>query len=369
MKNEVSSLELKHLAAELDAFLTGSRIDKVYQPGARTFLFVIRKTGEEKRLLRIELPKYLYLSSYKEEMPERLTGFCGFLRKYVEGKAITAIAQVGMERILRIDTSTKEESLTLYLELFGKGNFIVCEKDSTILGCLEPAVYKDRVIKPGASYEVPQRDFELEKLTLAQFTDLLEESKQENVSTALAVDLGIGGLFANELCLLAGVVPGKDASAAEIEKLYVALQTLLKRKPSPTLVLKNGKPEEVVLFPMRSFEHFPAEPLKSISPGLDKLFALHAQSQPLPKKDKQTDKLRTIITMQEQNATKLEAQSDEEQKKGEFIYERYQDVKKILEELQLQMKHHSLQELQEKLKGHKTVKEIKAKDGTVVLEF
>ncbi|HSU72847.1 MAG TPA: NFACT family protein [Candidatus Binatia bacterium] len=368
MKNEVSSLELRHLTAELNAFLTGSRIDKVYQPGARTFLFVIRKVGEEKRLLRIELPKFLYLSSYKEEMPERLTGFCGFLRKYVEGKAIESVEQVGMERILRIPLATKEESLVIYLELFGKGNFIVCEEDNTILGCLEPVVYQDRIIKPGAIYEVPEREHLVEKLTLEQFTDLINASA-ENVSTALAVDLGMGGLFAQELCSLSGVAPGKKASAADIEKLYLAFQNVLKRKPSPLLALRKDMPEEVILFPMRSFEKDTLVPLKSLSEGLDKLFARRAAEHPAPKKDKKLAKLQTIITMQEQNATKLEAQADEEQKKGEFIYERYQDVKKILEELQLQMKHHSLQELQEKLKGHKTVKEIKAKEGTVVLEF
>lgn len=368
MKNEVSSIELRHLVAELN-LVVGARIDKVYQPGARTFVFSLRKTGEEKRLVRIELPKYLYLSSFKEEMPDKLSGFCGFLRKYVEGKAITAIEQVGLERIVKISLATREEKFVMYLELFGKGNFIVCEDDNTILGCLEPSVYKDRIVKPGAMYEVPEREIAIEKLSLEQFRDLVDASKQENVSSALAVDLGLGGLIAQELCLLSGVASGNKASASDIEKLYVAFQNVLKRKSSPLLALRREKPEEVIPFPMRSFEKDTLVPLKHLSEGLDKLFAARVQEHPRPTKDKRLSKLQTIITMQEQNANKLETQSGDEQKKGEFIYERYQDIKKILDELQLQMKHHSLQELQEKLKGHKTVKEIKAKEGTVVLEF
>jgi len=367
MKNEVSSLELRHLVVELQA-LVGTRIDKVYQPGPRTFLFSIRKTGEEKRLVRIELPKYLYFTALKEEMPDKLSGFCGLLRKYVEGKAITAVEQVGMERIVKISLSTREESLSMYLEFYGKGNFIVCEADNNIIGCLEPIVFKDRVVKPGAFYEVPERSSP-ERLELETFTTLLEESKQENVSTALAVDLGIGGLIANELCALAGIAPGKQASVAEIEKLYVAWQTILKRKPAPVLVIKNEKPDEALPFLMKQFETAKTVSLKSISEGLDKLFLAHHEQKPKPTKDKQTAKLVTIITMQEQNANKLETQAAEEQKKGEFIYENYQEVKAILDELQVQMKHHSLQELQEKFKGHKNVKEIRPKDGAVVLEF
>ena len=66
MKNEVSSLELKHLVAELA--LTSCWIDKIYQPDAKTFLFAIRKPGEEKKFLRIELPKYLYLTNNPQKV-------------------------------------------------------------------------------------------------------------------------------------------------------------------------------------------------------------------------------------------------------------------------------------------------------------
>jgi predicted ribosome quality control (RQC) complex YloA/Tae2 family protein len=369
MKNEVSSLELKHLCVELNTALAGARIEKIYQPGPKTFVFSLRKTGDDKRLLRIDLPKFLYLTAAKEDMPARLTGFCGFLRKHVEGMVITGVAQAGSERIVRIAMATKEEERIVYLELFGKGNFIVCEEDNAILGCLEHAVFKDRVVKPGAFYELPQRELTLENLTLEKLEEIFDKAK-ENVSTALAVDVGIGGLIANEACLLSGVNPqAKKATGAEIEKLLVALQTLAKRKAQPVLVMRKGIPDEVVLFPMRAFEKDESVPLKSISEGLDKIF-LHAAQQPrAPPKDKQLEKLRTIVSMQEQNAAKLETKADVEQKIGEFIYENYQQVKAILDELQLQMKHHSLQEIQQKVKGHKIVKEVDPKEGTVVLEF
>ncbi|MBI4145271.1 NFACT family protein [Candidatus Woesearchaeota archaeon] len=366
MKNEVSVLELKHLVVELQS-VVGSRIERIYQPEPRTFVLVIRRSGEEKRLLRIDLPKYLYLTSLKEEMPAKLSGFCGYMRKYLEGTSITAIEQAGAERVVKFSLASKESAFLIYLELFGKGNLLVCEPDGTILSCLEQMVFKDRVVKPGASYQVPER---AQASTIDEFRAKLESGTRENVSTTLAVDLSLGGLFANELCLLAGVEPrAKDVTPDQAEKLFVAWQNLAKRKSQPLLVVQNDQPVEVIAFPMRLYEKATLLPLKTLSEGLDRLFLAQVQQMPKPSKDKRAEKVRVVISMQEQNAAKLEANADEAQKKGEFMYENYQQIKAILDELQVQMKHHSLQEMQERLKGHRLVREIDPKEGKVVLEF
>ena len=208
-----------------------------------------------------------------------------------------------------------------------------------------------------------------DNIDLQEFSKLISSSK-ENVSSALAVELGLGGLFANELCLLSGVDSKQTAtSESQVEKLYVALQNVLKQKSSPILVVKDNKPTEVIVFPMRTFEKFQLAPLKSISKGIDKIFLDTIQQTAKPVKDKQLKKVETIVAMQEKNAVQLEQKSEKEQEIGEFIYENYQNVKEVLEELQILMKHHSLQEIQKKLKGHKTVKEVNPKDGTVILEF
>ena len=365
MKNEVSSIELKHLVAELKTELVGARIDKIYQPSKTVFLFSIRKPGE-KKLLRIDLPKYLYLTNAKEEVPARLPGFCAFLRKYLEGKIFANIEQVGAERIVRMDLGQNDGALILFIELFSKGNLIVCEGDKNIIGSLEQAVYKDRVVKPGAFYELPERK-PYSDLGLTEFSEKISAGK-DNVSTTLAVEMGLGGLFAGEICLLSGVDPKSKANKDQIEKLFVALQNILTIKAAPLLVVKDAKPEEVIVFPMRTYEKFQLAPLKSISEGLDKMFMVAVQKT-TPVKDKQLRKTQTIVAMQEKNAYELEEKSEQQQKTGEFIYETYQQVKTILDDLQVLMKHHSLQDIQLKLKGHKIVKDVNPKEGTVTLEF
>ncbi len=359
MKKEVSSLELRFLVQELQ-LLVGCRIDKIYQPAPKTFVLALRKAGEDKRFLRIELPKFLYLTSRKEEMPGKLTGFCGYLRKYLEGLAITGVEQLSSERVVKFSLASKEESFSVFLEFFAKGNMIICDGEGTIVNCLEPVVFKERIVKPGVAYELPERANAF-TLTFDQFKQL----QGENISTAIATGLGMGGLVAHELCALAGVAPAAKITPDAVEKLFVAWQTLLKRKAVPLLVLKDEIPDEVLPFAMKQFEKTTTTPLHSLSEGLDKLFVAPVAA----KKETRADKVKTIIAMQEQSANKFEAVAAEEQKRGEFMYEHYQDVKQILDELVLQMKHHSLQELQVTFKGHKHVKEIDPKTGNVTVEF
>ena len=368
MKTEVSSMELKHLVTELRSLLVGGRIEKIYQPAPATFLFAIRKVGENKRLLRIELPKYFYITSQKEEMPEKLSGFCGYLRKYIEGTRIVALEQPMLERAIRMHVETSESVFVLCLELFGKGNLVVCEPDGTIVQCLEQVVFKDRVVKPGAMYSLPPRQYVLDAPLKERFAELLTASVHANIAVTLAVDIGLGGLFAKELCARAGISVGKKQSTPdEIDKLFAALQNIMNQKTQPLLVLKNDLPEEVLAFPMKTFENAITQPLKSLSEGLDKLFLATQERAPV-KEDVRLRKLNAIIMLQEQNAILLKQKAAEEQKKGEFMYEHYQEVKAVLDEIQIEMKHHSLQELQQKYKEHKHIKEIAPAKGMVVVE-
>ena len=177
-------------------------------------------------------------------------------------------------------------------------------------------------------------------LTQEQFSAKLEG---DNISTALASNLGLGRLLAHELCARAGVGPGvKTASADVAEKLFIAWQNILKQKSAPMLA-----GDEIILFPMKTFEKIATTPLRSFSEGLDKLFA-----PPEPEhKITGNDKIATVNAMQERNALRLEKDAEDVQKKGEFVYENYQEIKKLMDEIVVEMKHHSLQELQEQIRG------------------
>ena len=73
--------------------------------------------------------------------------------------------------------------------------------------------------------------------------------------------------------------------------------------------------------------------------------------------------------MQEAKIIELQKSADENQRKGEAIYEKYQLAFSILEEIKKARKTHSWKEIKEKLKGHKIIKEVNEKTGEIVLDI
>jgi predicted ribosome quality control (RQC) complex YloA/Tae2 family protein len=88
-------------------------------------------------------------------------------------------------------------------------------------------------------------------------------------------------------------------------------------------------------------------------------------------KEKQTkqDKVRLVIDKQEQRLRELEQSIADNQRKGELIYEHYQEVKELLDNINLDRKKMSWEELKKKYKDNKLVKEINEKQGLIIIDL
>ena len=64
-----------------------------------------------------------------------------------------------------------------------------------------------------------------------------------------------------------------------------------------------------------------------------------------------------------------EISAEEESKKAELIYNNYQLVNEILSEIKKARDKYSWSEIKEKLKGHKIIKEVDAKEKKIVVEL
>ena len=71
---------------------------------------------------------------------------------------------------------------------------------------------------------------------------------------------------------------------------------------------------------------------------------------------------------QEVTLNELKVKETENRKKGEIIYNNYQMIKDILDEINKASKKYSWKEIKEKLKGHKVVKDVDVKEKKVVIE-
>jgi len=139
MKQSISSLELKYLLNEIKV-LMGGKIDRIYHPKEKELYIIFHISGEGKKNLRLIAGKLLYLTNNKPSMPEA-SSFCGFLRNHLNNSKIKNIEQLGSERIVKFtfDTFDGKNNVDqiLIVELYGSGNFILCDSENNILGVEE----------------------------------------------------------------------------------------------------------------------------------------------------------------------------------------------------------------------------------------
>ncbi len=157
------------LAKELDSELKNGRIQKIYQLTKTDFLLMIRANQRSLQLslsLSTSLAR-IHLTKYTNEKPDNPSGFCMFLRKYLEGGTILNVQSIQSDRILQLSIENMNEigDLTkykVYLEVFGRyTNLIIATNDSIIIEAykhISPFDDNERTIVKGALYEVPFSD-------------------------------------------------------------------------------------------------------------------------------------------------------------------------------------------------------------------
>src|SRR3989344_1179701 len=207
---QISSLDLHFLAKELDG-LVGARVDRIYNQENELY-FQFHKSNAGKVILMVIPAKALFLVTEKssDEEPSHL---CTVMRKHLEGKLLKSLKQLEPERILELVFGPKENERVVFIELFGKGNIVLCN-EGRIMDALTKHVFKDRSIIPGQDYKHPTMNFNI--FELDDISTMLEKSGKDKIVTLLAAELGLGGTYAEEICLLAGIE--KDRSPGTIKK-------------------------------------------------------------------------------------------------------------------------------------------------------
>ncbi|MBW2999833.1 NFACT family protein [Candidatus Woesearchaeota archaeon] len=373
MKKELTSIELSYVVKELQ-FLVGGKIDKIYQPEKKELVLRFHVTSKGKQILRILPGKYLYLTEHKRKMPETALGYCLYLRKYLGNARLREVRQIGFERIVEFVFEKKEGKLSLFVELFGKGNIILC-KEGIIMSPLETQKWKDRVIRAKEKYVYPKKEFNFLEMNKANLSEELKKSKEESLVKMLALDLGLGGVYSEELCLNSGIDKNKTpnkVSSKEIDLLFNEIKKLRAKKPSPKIVYDNSKIVNIVPFELNFYKDNKTEKTANYNNALDSVLTeetVKTEKLEIEKvQQKSLLKIQKIIDLQTKKLQEMEKKAEENQRKGELVYEKYQLIKEILEELQKARKKLSWKEIKQKLKGHKIIKEINEKTGEIVVE-
>ncbi|MBR9698986.1 hypothetical protein GOV09_00830 [Candidatus Woesearchaeota archaeon] len=351
----ISSVDLHYLLKEMN-FLVGGRVDKIYHPHKEELLIQFHVPSKGKQLLRIISGKFMFLSQHKERYDEP-GGFCMFLRKHLDNARLREVSQVGSERIAKL-VFEKEKKLSLFIELFGQGNIVVTDGE-TILNALNQKKWKDREIRKGKTYVFPKKEHDAFSLKQSEFEKLV--SGKELV-TALAKDIGLGGIYAEEICQLAAV----DKKTKKVDKkVFQAMRKVIDH-PIKARVLEN-----MIVLPFAFASQEKGKEFTSFNGALDHAYieSYAKKSEFISKHQAQIDKVVGIIKSQEDHITALKKKSSDMQKKGELIYEHYKLVDEILKEIKKAREKYSFDEIKKKLKGHKIVKSIDGKTKKITLDI
>ncbi|MAG08575.1 hypothetical protein CMO89_03815 [Candidatus Woesearchaeota archaeon] len=342
--NQLTALDIYYLLKELK-ILIGSKINNIYQPSKKELYIQLHTPNKGKSYLKVILPSFIFLADKKEAV-EKPSNFSIFLRKHLNNCRIRKIIQKNFERIIEFHLE-KETSHILIIELFSKGNIILCDENYTIISQLEQQKWSQREIKKGITYKYPEKEYNFLEIKENELAGILKKTKKDKLVTFLATEIGLGGSYSEEVCTLTNIDKNKKPSLLEEKEtstLFSAFKTIKTRTPD----LKGFKTFSNLIESSNKTETKSPEELRF---------------------QKQKDKLSAILQTQEDKIKELKKNEQESRKKAELIYSKYQLIESIIKDINKAKEKYSWDEIKEKLKWHKIVKEVNAKDKKIVLDI
>ncbi|MBI2548625.1 NFACT family protein [Candidatus Woesearchaeota archaeon] len=375
MKQALSSLELYYLCQEFQELVSG-KVDKIYQPSKEEFLFSFHVPNKGKKMLKVFLPGFCYLTDYKGQQPDKPSGFCLFLRRHLTNARLQEVTQLAFERILFFTFTTKDDVITLIIELIPPGNVILCNKEHKIISAATTQTRKDRTVRGGVLYEALHQPYNFLILTKEDLQQVVEKSTKDSLVKTLALDLGLGGIYAEELCLRALVDKQKKIfTVQEMHQLFTAMTTLRTMQINAQIVTdEHNAVHDITPFILLRYAQekaFVLKPMQSYNAALDECLTerkmVEVKKKTLSHYDTSIGKLQLILQEQEEKVKEYEKSEALYKSYGELLYQHYSLVQSLLQELNKARKEHSWEEIKEKAKGHPHIKQILEKEGKIVL--
>ncbi len=320
----LSSLEIKAVVEELQ-LLIDSKVDQIYQPSPEELILSLHKINIGKRLLRVVPGTALYLTTKKAPSPKEQLNFCRFLRKRLDSTKLRQIVQKNFERIVEFHFESKETTFILITEFFSKGNIILCDKDYMIISALQVQLWKDRKIKAQVKYEYPpSKNMVFE--SFEQFSESILSSNKENIVKTLAMNLNLGGLYAEELCARAKIDKTlKTVNEKELKILFEELKNLLNEPIESSIVEDNPLPFNLIT-------KSGGNKCSSYNEALDSYYSQYVkiETSEEPVIDK-SQKYLNLLKDQEEQLKTFEKSIEENKIKGDYIYNNYMEIQELVE--------------------------------------
>ncbi|RKU38762.1 hypothetical protein C6496_04460 [Candidatus Poribacteria bacterium] len=269
------SLALRVVVHELQDALVGATIRHIEQANADTFSF---KVGRAAETYWLTLSAHsLHARAHLIEKPppgQKQSYLADFLATHLRRGTITAIEQLGWDRILKItvqpvsDDPIRPSPKVLIAEFMGKySNIILIDTvDDRILESfkrIDETMSRHREILPGETYTLPPQQEKADPLTLdeAAFTELTGGREQVSWRQLFNKIDGFGPTLAKEV-----VARATDAG------LWAAYQQVIayfdSARATPHLFMDGGEPVAAAPLPLYQFPQASCQPFDTMSEAL-----------------------------------------------------------------------------------------------------
>ena len=235
-KLQMSSFDIAAIVMELKELLTGGYIYKIYQPEHDELIIRVSVPKSEitddsegkylQKRIHIKVGRYICVEESDTEAQEQLQvvqkgktskPYAMLLRKYLKNGRIVDLVQYEFDRLIEI-VIEKQQTYKLIIEMFGNGNLILTEQSEKdkfkILQPLFPKTWKARELRAGEDYEYPPKRVNIFTMAFDEFQESIKDTTSDLVRT-LAINVNLGGTYAEEVCKLAGL--DKNANVTELE--------------------------------------------------------------------------------------------------------------------------------------------------------
>ncbi len=337
----MSGIDVRALVTEWERLLP-LWVDKAYEvsPGA----FLLRFKGKEhaRFQLVIEPPVRAHLTTHELSVPKTPTAFAMLLRKYLSGGRVLAARQHGVQRIVIFDVGKSDRLYHLVIELFDRGNIVLCDRDWTIIQPLRRLHFREREIVAGAVYPLPPLDPAASGP--AEFARFLA-GETRDIVRALAVGAMLGGPYAEYLCRQAGIDKETRACDAPPDILYREVENLLQRASGGIAPVVT--PESCIPFPLDRGAVAEAA-TQTFNQALDAFFPPPAppRGEEVSRREEKAARDDHIRSRQEEAVKKFEGKIAECERAVEALYSNYTLVQGILEALRKARETYSWQEIE-----------------------
>ena len=321
----MDGLTLGFIARELQETLRDARVEKVTQPEKDMLVLLLRAQGKNHKLILSAAPSFarVHLTAASYQNPMDAPMFCMLMRKHLTGGRVTAIEQLGGDRVLHLTIENKDElgdtaPRELYLELMGRHSNLTLVMNGRIVDAIRHVsgdMSRVRQALPGLPFVPPPAQDKLDprEVTAEALLPRLQ-AQTGTLDKALGNCIrGLSPVAARELAFRATGLSRAEIEELDLPRLAQVTADFVQRLPAlaqPMAQLgEDGLITDVLPFPYLSLNPALQKSYPTLSAALDAFFFGRDRRDRMAQKSASLKHL--IKTIMERDEKKLALQEEE----------------------------------------------------------